>query len=395
MNENASIAVVQEIMLDFARLTGLEPASDHPKRYLWTDAFAVCNYLEIFRQMKDKKYLDLALRLVDQVHHTLGRHRDDDLRRGWISGLGEQEGEMHPTAGGLRIGKRLNERKVGEPCDERLEWDQDGQYYHYLTKWMHALNRVGKVTGDPTYIRWAIELAKAGNARFTYYPRPWGGGGRGQKMMYWKMSIDLTHPLVPSMGQHDPLDGFITYSELQATATGYFRDSELPDLKGEIADMAEICRGMSLVTDDPLGIGGLLSDASRTAQLIVKAGFKYDSLLAAIVNAALLGMDVFARGGSLEYPAEYRLAFRELGLAIGLFGVESLQKWIVENPDLARQESLHQWIDVLRGYVPIGEEIKQFWIDGKNRETASWIEHREINMVMLCTSIAPDEFLMI
>lgn len=36
--------------------------------------------------------------------------------------------------------------------------------------------------------------------------------------MYWKMSIDLSSPLVPSMGQHDPLDGLITYLQLQATA---------------------------------------------------------------------------------------------------------------------------------------------------------------------------------
>jgi hypothetical protein len=29
--------------------------------------------------------------------------------------------------------------------------------------------------------------------------------------IYWKMSIDLSRALVPSMGQHDPLDGFVTY----------------------------------------------------------------------------------------------------------------------------------------------------------------------------------------
>ncbi len=34
--------------------------------------------------------------------------------------------------------------------------------------------------------------------------------------MYWKMSIDLKRPLIPSMGQHDPLDGYITYNEIQS-----------------------------------------------------------------------------------------------------------------------------------------------------------------------------------
>jgi hypothetical protein len=104
-------ALVQEIMLDFARLTGLAPADAHPRRYLWTDAFAVCNYLDLFSRTDDESYRDLGLSLVDQVHHTLGRHRDDDPRRGWISNLDEQEGERHPTISGLRIGKQLRERR--------------------------------------------------------------------------------------------------------------------------------------------------------------------------------------------------------------------------------------------------------------------------------------------
>jgi len=91
-------------------------------------------------------------------------------RIGCISGLGETKGEQHPTMGRLRIGKAMNERGTGEPCDEVLEWDRDGQYFHYLTKWMHALNRVSRVTGDPAYNRWAAELVKTAVTRFTYAP---------------------------------------------------------------------------------------------------------------------------------------------------------------------------------------------------------------------------------
>src|SRR6266702_3974894 len=157
MEPTSSLATVQTIMLDYAVLTGLSPKGETPGRYLWTDAFALCNLLELFCQTNDEKWRDLAFRLVDQVHYNLGRHRSDDPRCGWISGLDEVEGELHPTRGGLRIGKRLNERGPGEPFDERLEWDQDGQYFHYLTKWMHALNRVNRVTGVPTYAGWAME----------------------------------------------------------------------------------------------------------------------------------------------------------------------------------------------------------------------------------------------
>ena len=60
--------------------------------------------------------------MLDQVHYILGRHRQDDARSGWISGLPEDEGRRHPTAGGLRIGKRINERGPADPFNQRLDW---------------------------------------------------------------------------------------------------------------------------------------------------------------------------------------------------------------------------------------------------------------------------------
>ena len=388
MDRNEIEAFVQEIMLDFARQTGLMSNDPHPRRYLWTDALAVCNYLELFQRTDIETYRDLGLRLVGQVHRTLGRHRDDDPRHGWISGLDEQEGERHPTAMGLRIGKHRNERLPDEPPNERLEWDQDGQYYHYLTKWMHALNCVSRATGDKTYTRWAIELAKAAHARFTYAPIH-----SGRKRMYWKMSIDLTRPLVSSMGQHDPLDGFITYNELQAAAARDFPYSPPSGLMPQIADMALICRGINLPTDDPLGIGGLLFDASRIAQLMNRGTISNKSLLENVLSSALMGVKAFESSETLAYPAGYRLAFRELGLSIGLAAVEDLAKWLEESPQLEGQ--LKPRVVELMGYVPLRKKIEQFWMDGKNREANTWIEHREINMVMLATSLAPGGFLRI
>ena len=378
---------VKEIMLDFASSTGLEPVKPGPKRYLWTDAFAVCNFLELFRQTDDKTYLNLAFQLVNQVHHTLGKHRADDPRSGWISGFDEGEGELHPTKGGLRIGKPLPERKHNERFDESTEWDQDGQYYHYLTKWMHALNRVSQVSGNPSYLRWAIELAQAAHASFTYAP-----SSNHKKRMHWKMSIDLSYPLVFAMGQHDPLDGFITYSELQAAARNFEQLSEF-DLSAEINDMAHICRGQSMVTNDSLGIGGLLSDAARTAQLITN-GCSYIDLLKTIIESSLPCLGSFVAGNSLDLPAGSRLAFRELGLSIGLKGIEKMHGLIKENPDLFNN-SLQQGVESLLRYKPAGESIDQFWINNENRKYSSWTDHKDINMVMLATSLAPDEFLRI
>jgi len=390
MKSTDSVTEISAIMREYAAITGLSPLGKTPRRYLWTDAFALCNLLELFRQTNDGKWRDLALLLVGQVHHILGRHRSDDPRSGWISGLAEAEGERHPTRGGLRIGKSLNERGPGEPSDERLEWDQDGQYYHYLTKWMHALNRVSRVTGDPVYAGWAVELAQTAHAAFTYAPSP-----GGPKRMHWKMSIDLTRPLVPSMGQHDPLDGYLTCSELQASAGGL----ELPphlDLRAEIAELAAICRGRDWSTDDPLGLGGLLGDAWRIAQLTGMGVIRDTSLMETVVDASLTGLAAFAGSSSLEYPPAYRLPFRELGLTIGLKGAVLLRDWSKKNPGrIAPKSNLQRKIEALAGFLPLAGEIEGFWLAGSSRESETWREHREINMVMLATSLASEGFLSI
>ena len=389
VKQNESQQIVREIMMEFARDTGLSPASSVPRRYLWTDSFAVCNFLGLYQETKGEEFKGLALQLVDQVHHTLGRHRKDDPRTGWISGLDEEYGRKHPTQGGLRIGKELNERRFNDPLDEHLEWDRDGQYYHYLTKWMHALNRVSRVTGDSRYHIWAMELAKTAHAGFVYAP-----SSGGQKRMYWKMSIDLSYPLVLSMGHHDPLDGFITYNQLKANAAKDVENKTWPDLTEEIADMARICEGKNWATDDPLGIGGLLSDAYKVAQLIINANFEQTGLLENLLDSSLQGLRLYERRSPLKLPADYRLAFRELGLAIGLRAVEKLHELVNQNSEHFDNRSvLYSRIKSLMGYQQLRDEVERFWLDRTNREADTWKEHLDINMVMLATSLAPDGFL--
>jgi hypothetical protein len=391
MSPTGNIDAAVTFMQDFARSTGLDPVSPLPERYLWTDAFAVCNYLGLFQETGNARFRELALRLVDQVHHTLGRHRDDDPRAGWISGLSPDDGELHPTAGGLRIGKPRPERGIGEPYHEEREWDQDGQYYHYLTKWMHALCRMSRVTGDPTCHTWAIELAQVAHARFTFQPP---GGGR--RRMYWKMSIDLSRPLVSLMGQHDPLDGLVTYYELQLEDAGDGSLRSAPVLGHEIADMAGIVRGMRMDTDDPLGIGGLLSDGSRILRITLQGVPGPSGLLEAVLSSSLAGLDSFTRRGILDLPARHRLAFREFGLSTGLAGMEQLPALVENNPRLfAATGSLDRRIQAIMDYTPLRERIEQFWLDPGNRESDTWTGHRGINTVMLATSLAPGGFLAI
>ena len=378
----------RRLLDEFARETGLEPATATPRRYLWTDAFAVCTYLGLFRTTGKAECRELALRLVGQVHHTLGRHRGDDGRTGWISGLSDAEGERHPTAGGLRIGKTLPERRPEESPDERREWDRDGQYFHYLTKWMHALATAGDVTGDPLYTAWAVELAKSSFARFTYLPAP----GR-QRQIYWKMSIDLSRPLVPSMGQHDPLDGLVTFRALQEAARGGTSAGNAV-LVQEIQGLAEAGRFLSLETSDPLGTGGLLADALPVARLAIAGDPVGPELLEEVLDAALIGLDAFDMSGTLDLPAEKRLAFRELGLSLGLAALEKIPDAVRRNPDLvSTTRALIARTESLAGFVSLRDDIERFWLRDGNRKAASWTEHRDINTVMLAASLAPEGYL--
>ncbi len=359
------------LLQDFTARTQAGP------RYLWTDAFAVCTLLGLQRATGDSRHGEQALRLVDRVHHVLGRHRPDEVRTGWISGLADADGEAHPTCGGLRIGKPLPERAPDDVIDERLEWDRDGQYFHYLTKWMHALDQTTRATGQSLFSRWARELAERAHHAFTYVP-PGGGAPR----MYWKMSIDLTRPLVTSMGQHDALDGLVTCLQLDASAS----PQETP-LEGAIADFGRMLDVGALVTSDPLGLGGLLHDACRLAQL--SAGDVHvEPLIEVLLTAARDGLRDYVSATDLGEPAHRRLAFRELGLSIGLAALESTLWSGTSDRVRARLAELGSW-NRLR------TQIESFWLAPSHRRGEHWRAHQDINDVMLAASLAPEGFVVL
>ena len=296
------------------------------------------------------------------------------------AGLSEQEGERHPTCGGLRIGKTLPERTAHEPPNSQLEWERDGQYFHYLTKWMHALERIGRETGESRYLHWATELAATAHRAFTREMPP-----GGLKRIVWKMSIDLTRPLVSSTGQHDPLDGLIVCLELQ-NAAGFPADDGA-DLTAAIADMTEMCEYARWATDDPLGIGGLLDDAARLAELIFEHGVSRRELLHQLLVDASISLRSFNGAGLLSLPAEHRLAFRELGLSIGIHGLQRLQRLV------ARERELVDVSESLSSYQPLATHFQRFWSDSAHRLNKTWMDHRDINSVMLATSLAPEGYL--
>jgi hypothetical protein len=372
-----------ELMTRFAERTGVLPGPP-PRRYLWTDAFAVCNFLGLVRAQASAPFMDLAARLVDQTHQVLGRFRPDDSRSGWISGLTGTEALEHPTRGGLRIGKVRPERGPGEPPDPELEWEQDGQYFHYLTRWMHALDQFASHTGRPAGNRWARELAERAHSAFTYEPYP-----GGPKRMVWKMSVDLTRPLVASMGQHDPLDGLITYRQLRAHGAG----AEGPTLEREVAEMGRIAAGRDWWTDDPLGLGGLLADGYRLMQLGGESAADR-RLLAETLEAAASGCLAYLRAGSFRQPAARRLAFRELGLSIGLHAAIRMGQALRQRPGpWTELPTIRSSLEVLVEQEPAIAQIEAFWLRPEQQRSETWVAHQDINGVMLATSLAPEGFL--
>ena len=380
------IDVAARLMSEFAARTGLVRAIEHPHRYLWTDAFAVCNFLELAARTGAQKYRDHAIRLIDQVHRVLGRYRDDDVRSGWISGLDEEKGHLHPTAGGLRIGKPLRERGEAEPFDERLEWDRDGQYFHYLTKWMHALCQTSLIEGNPAYARWAGDLAFAAFQRFGAASAS-DGGLMG---IYWKMSTDLSRPLVFAMGSHDVLDGFITFREVQnAVTTTSAAEMNIPEA---IDSLAALAQDRDWATDDPLGLGGLLFDACRLCRLFEE---ETDAdLLEALLDGCSRGLASFLRARPLARPASHRLAFRELGLAIGLKAVAAIA-YEIKQRSVDNRGALRRGTDWLLRHESLATEIIDDWLSPARQQDESWRAHQDINDVMLATALIPDTFLSI
>ena len=112
-------------------------------RYLWTDAFGVVLLVSLYHELKQKKFLDEAQRVVADVERVLGRRR------------------------GFRIGEAP---------------DRDGQYFHYLAMWIFALTRLGRIV--PEYRAKAIQLVKDIHPAFVI-------PGRG---VHWKMLEDLSAP---------------------------------------------------------------------------------------------------------------------------------------------------------------------------------------------------------
>ncbi len=369
INHNCSNhEIALKLINDYLLRTGVTGSEGNPKhRYLWTDAFAVQACFALSYEPEGKKYRSYALNLIDLVHHALGQYRHDDPRPGWISGMSPDEGKNHPTAGGLRIGKKLTEKKNGEPFNQSMEWERDGQYFHYLTRWFNSLLQAYKETGEKKYARWAAELIKT-SERFI-------SRSQGLPGISWKMNTDLSRPVVESMGAHDPLEGLVcVINAIEAAPESVIY---LDSLK---QDFQDLCQDMSWFTTDALGIGSLLMNTAIASELSLNRKPLPPNIRPAYLFAeSLAGIDAYS---ILEFnrlkPADIRLPFRECGLSLGfrvLYGIRD------------RHQSLDVDFNELGKFLYLVEDIENFWCNPDNQKSQTWLAHRDINEVTLGSSI--------
>ncbi|KAL4927984.1 uncharacterized protein BDV17DRAFT_292005 [Aspergillus undulatus] len=279
-----------------------QASGGHKGRYLWTDAFGVLGLLTLHTETNRLRtsaktagtgtdggrgdlYLTLAARLVSTVHDVLGYTRDGTRRLRGAS-------DANPLGGGLRIGK----------LDEGGS-DGDGQYHHYLTLWMFALNRMSVASGDARYNEQAINLAKTIHAPFFMN---WSSD---RPRMVWKMGMELDKVLVGSEGNLDPIDGFVVLRLLQAAAA---HNGEGEVLKEEIADYARVMRrkGEHFVSTDPLDLGMTM----WTVQWV----FEEDWARRLAERCFEQIYTLFEINRYLYRSKQRRLAFREFGTALGI-----------------------------------------------------------------------------
>ena len=83
-----------------------------------------------------------------------------------------------------------------------------------------------------------------------------------------------------------------------------------------------------------------------------------------------------AAAPSLRGSASQRLAFRELGFALGLHAIEPLGKYADTR--------------ALSPYAPLARQLEDFWLDPASQSAETWTSHRDINAVTLAASLAPN-----
>jgi len=89
------------------------------------------------------------------------------------------------------------------------------------------------------------------------------------------------------------------------------------------------------------------------------------------------------------------VAFRELGLAIGLRALPIIAGATNEHATAAGNIPLRHAVDPLWHDESLAEEIVSAWLPHAQNPDESWQAHQDINDVMFATALMPETFLSI
>ena len=65
------------------------------------------------------------------------------------------------------------------------------------------------------------------------------------------------------------------------------------------------------------------------------------------------------------------------------------------HPKYVNSPGVREQLEALMRQVPLVEEVEPFWCDPESRISSTWSEYRDINEVMLATSLVLDGFLIL
>ena len=159
--------------------------------------------------------------------------------------------------------------------------------------------------GEPGYNALAVQLMQGVHSRFV------AQAGRPGAHSYWKMSVDLSKPLVPSEGNLDAFDALSVLRLLREAGV-----EGVPSLLGkEISDWEAIVQRKMYTggfhSADALDLG----EALQTA-----AWHPAEPWARMLTDTSLRTLEQMWQGGEFDSAARsrWRLGFREMGTAIGV-----------------------------------------------------------------------------
>lgn len=217
------------------------------RRYLWTDALAVLTLTSIADALErmaqpdspvpsqyggPERYRRAADALISAVHNGLGTPRSSSAADAMRSD------DRSPTGFvGLRIGKPHSSSQTDPGAG------LDGQYWHFVDKWLLALVRAGH----------ADDAAAIGKVVFEDFfdKGPTGDGQAGG--IRWKLAVDATAPreFEQTYPNDDTLVALIIYNLLE-----HHRSEGAQSLREEVDLLHAAMRGYETdVTSDALGWG--------------------------------------------------------------------------------------------------------------------------------------------